>query len=101
MPKNKRSNDAQDQLVNEIKIVFKADFWVKPGYEWDQNAVLWSGEGSVMPDGTPAFNSLSYESDPEENLYILGVHKDLVKWSSAKGLFWEAHDAGTYLAYQN
>ena len=96
---NKYDEAAQDKLVEEMKAKFGANFWVKPGNEWSKSAVLWSGEGAIMPDGTPAFDSMAYERDPQEKLYVMGVHKDLVKWIEAKGLFWEANDAGTYLAY--
>jgi hypothetical protein len=100
MKKTKAFNeDAQDEMVKELKTKFVSDFSVRPGYEWDQSSVLWSGEGAMMPDGMPAFDSMAYESDPNEEQYVLGVHKDLIKWSNDKGLFWEAHDPGTYLAY--
>lgn len=99
--KNVFNEDAQDQLVQEAKAKFGAGFWVKSGYEWKAGAVLWSGEGAMMPDGNPAFSSMAWESDPKENLYIMGVHKDLIKWSKSKGLSWESYDSGTYLAYSD
>jgi hypothetical protein len=97
--KNKFNEEKQDQLAAELKAKFGADFWVKPGYEWRSGAILWSGEGAMMPDGMPAFSPMSYESDSEEAIYTLCVHNDLVKWADAKGLYWEAYDSGTYLAY--
>jgi hypothetical protein len=95
----KFSEEEQDALVQELKKKFGSKFWVKPGSEWREGAVLWSGEGAYMPNGDPAFNSYGFEQDPEEKIWQMGVHKDLEKWAKSKGLFWESYDAGTYLAY--
>jgi len=68
--------------------------------EWDTDstAILWSGEGSKIR-GLPAFNYYAMDIDPNETIWIMGVHKDLVKWSEKNGLFWEPYDTGTWLAY--
>jgi len=95
----KFSEKDQENLVKELKKKFGSKFWVKPGNEWSDGAVLWSGEEARMPDGEDAFNYYGFESDPQEKIWIMGVHKDLVQWSKSKGLFWEPNDAGTYLAY--
>lgn len=96
----KYSEEEQEKLVEELKKKFGSKFWVKPGIQWNGGgAALWSGEGAVMPDGKDAFNYNGYDSDPQEKIWVMGVHKDLVKWTDSKGLFWEPNDPGTYLAY--
>jgi len=89
----------QEDLIKDLRAKFGSKFKVKPGHEWSPGAVLWSGEEAEMPDGNYAFNYNSWESDPQEKIWQIGVHKDLVKWSDSKGLFWEPNDPGTYLAY--
>jgi len=50
-------------------------------------------------DGTPACDYYAYDFDPQEKIYILGVHKELRKVVEDAGWFVECHDAGTYFAY--
>ena len=75
--------------------------WAKPGQEFGKNqpTCIWSGEGSVMPDGQEAFCGYSYDIDPEETVWQMGVHKDLVAALAAIGYHAEAYDGGTYFFY--
>lgn len=97
------SQQKQEKMVEELKKKFGSQFWVKPGYMWDEGGsqVLWSGEGSFLPTGENAFNYYAFESDPKEETYIGGVHKSLIEWAEKYNLRWEPYDAGTFLAYQD
>lgn len=92
-----QEKDRQRDLVEKFKKKFGHRFWMKPGHEWGEGAVLWSGEGAIMPDGMAAFN---YWYDGTDGLYDMGVHKDLQAFTEKLKLFWEPNDAGTYLAYK-
>jgi hypothetical protein len=92
-----QEKDLQYALVKKFKNKFGNRFWIKPGHEWGEGAILWSGEGATMPDGMAAFN---YWYDGTEGLYDMGVHKDLQAFTEKLKLFWEPNDAGTYLAYK-
>jgi len=50
---------------------------------------LWTGEGSDMPDGLPAFDYYNHE------YYEMGVHPKLFKFLNKCGWYCEFHDAGT------
>ena len=82
-----------DNLKIEIKNKFP-NVWVKNGGDFDSrhDGTLWTGEGSVMPDGLEAFN----QYDIKEINYQMGIHKELVKVLDAHGFYAEAHDGGTY-----
>jgi len=82
-------------LVRKFKETFP-DCWVKDGVEFNgsDSTLLWTGEGSMV-DGIPMFN---YNRDDET--YVLGVHHKVYNWMLDRGLFFQAHDPGTYLAYE-
>jgi hypothetical protein len=67
---------------------------LKDGSEWDgkQNK-LWTGEGSEMPSGQPAFSLYNNE-------YHFGVHPQLAIFLQERGFRCEAHDAGTFFIYR-
>lgn len=93
------SEDIQDKLLSELQNKFGIK--ARRGSEWGEGSPLvWSGEDAYMPSGVPAFNYNSWESDPEELTYVLGVHKQLVAWAEKKGLYWEFYDPGTVLLYK-
>jgi len=94
----KITESQKEALIDKFEKAFP-NAWVKPGDEFSGGgAVLWSGEGAEHKD-IALFNY--YDDDPKERTYQMGVHVDLVKWSEENGLYWEAHDAGTYLAYSD
>jgi hypothetical protein len=70
--------------------------WMKDGKLFDHGhgSAIWSGEGSVMPDGLPAFNMYDYSS------YVFGVHPELAAALEKLGLFAEAYDGGTFFFYE-
>jgi hypothetical protein len=74
--------------------------WFKDGHDFDGGtAAAWSGEGAMIGD-MPAFDSNAWEWDSNENNYCLGVHNELRDFVEARGYFWEAYDAGTFLLYK-
>ena len=87
----------QDALCEEAKAKFGKDFWCKPGHEWGQNAIFWTGESAIMADGLEAYDT--YAMDPKETIYVMGIHKDLIKWAESKKIFLEPYDAGTLIGY--
>ena len=103
----------KEKILAEAKAKFPKA-WFKDGAEFNGgSAVLWSGEGSEVNNGCPAFDStgcqeylmidvceeFGVEYKPS-NTYEFGVHKDLVEFADEHGLFWEAYDGGTYFAYE-
>lgn len=96
----KYEKDDAVKILSEFKKCFPTT-WVKGGVEFngDETCVLWAGEISQI-DGIPAFNYYSFESDPKEKIYVMGVHKKLVAFAEAHGIFWECHDPGTWVAYR-
>jgi len=93
------SEDKQDKLLADLKKRFNID--ARRGDGWDKGALVWSGEDAYMPDGSPAFDYYSYDTDPREKVYQMGVHKELVTWADKHGLHWECNDPGTYLLYDS
>ena len=57
-----------------------------------------SAEGGTIDD-IPACDY--YYEDYNESLYIMGVHKKLVKALNREGLYAECYDPGTYIAYED
>jgi len=101
-----------DEIINKIQAKFPK-MWIKPGEEFDGgSAVAWSGEGSEI-NGIPAFDyndeggalmadaadEFGFDASKMGSSYEMGVHKDLIALSDELGIYWEAHDPGTYLAY--
>ena len=41
-----------------------------------------------------------YNEDYKEQIFVMGVHKELRNFMEDHGWFVECHDAGTYFAYQ-
>ncbi len=90
---------SQEKLVADFKKTFPGS-WAKPGREWDGNesTKLWTGGDWTVKTGefdVPAFNAHTMHPDWE-----FGVHKLLVAWADKHGLFFEAHDSETYMAYE-
>lgn len=96
--------------VKEIIEALKEEF---PGISGICDASEWSGKyepGEVIHlgdaaeggeiDGLPACDYDAYFHDPQEEVYILGVHKALAAFLEQYGYFVECYDAGTYLAFE-
>ena len=79
------------------------DMWVKDGHDFDGGgAIAWSGEGAVIYDHVldervSAFDFYS----TDYTTYEMGVHVDVVNFCKQLGCYWECHDAGTYLLYED
>ena len=56
-------------------------------------------EGGTI-DGNSACNYYSFESDPKEKIWIMGIHEQLVVKLSELGFFAECHNPGVYVAYR-
>ena len=57
-----------------------------------------AAEGGTIDD-FPACNYYGWESDPKENIWIMGVHKGLYKELGDMGWYAECYDPGTFIAY--
>ncbi len=93
------TEDEDAKILQELQAAFP-DAWFKPGDEWSQNAAVWSGEGSYV-DGNQAFNYNSWESDPQEKIWKMGIHNKLFDFVEDRGYYWEANDPGTYILYKS
>jgi len=76
------------------------DCWFKEGFEWSEGAVVWSGEGSQVGEDA-AFNYNSWEFDPSEKIWQMGIHVELVAFAEKFNCHWEANDPGTYILYKD
>jgi hypothetical protein len=93
--KRRAKSMTREERVVESLVKRFPKVWAKPGSDFRQGAIVWSGEGSEMPNGLPAFDYYS-----ESSLYEFGVHKKLVEWAAKRGMYWECYDPGTFLAYK-
>ncbi len=77
---------------------------IRPGEEWsgkegDLSIHLGDvAEGGEI-DGLPGYEYNSYEFDPQEETYVMGVHRKLADALDELGYFAEPNDPGTLLAY--
>ena len=90
--------------INKLKKAFPKISGIHDASEWsanyDKNSVIHLGdcaEGGEI-DGLLACNY--YTEDYEETVYIMGVHKKLVKLLNDNGFYAECYDPGTYLAFR-
>ena len=91
---------SEQTVLNKLKKAFP-DCWFKPGNEFNGgNCAAWSGEGSTIND-VPAFNYNSWEFDPTEQTWTMGIHNDLFRFVEKLGYYWEANDPCTYLLYNS
>jgi len=98
---NRLDGEAKAEAVIKYLTAKFPRLWAKLGQEFGRNqpTTIWSGEGSVMPDDQAAFCSYSYDIDPEERVWQMGVHKDLIRALEAIGYHADAYDGGTYFFY--
>jgi len=54
-----------------------------------------SAEGT---DGN--FDYHAWEHDPKEEVYVMGVKKELAEWAEPVGWYFEFYDAGTVMAWE-
>jgi hypothetical protein len=83
----------------ELRTLLSAKFpriWTKDGEDFEkrQTGSIWTGEGSDMPDGSPAF-------DYWNNHYTFGVHPELSTFLSKTGWHAECYDPGTFFIYKD
>lgn len=98
IPESVLREDVQDRLLAELQEKFGMK--ARRGDAWGEgNPLVWSGEDAYIGE-LPAFNYNSWESDPEEKTYVMGVHRDLHNWAEKKGLYWEFYDPGTVMLYK-
>ena len=57
-------------------------------------------EGGTIND-LPACDYYAFEIDPEEKIYVMGVHKELRELVKQCGYAVECYDPGTWVAYAN
>ena len=108
---------SRNKLTKEIEKAFPK-VWLKTTEEFGTSkGGLWTGEGSVIEGSftweegtewagqvekfsTAVFNFYSYDVDPKEETWIMGVHKDFHKFLEDRGWFAEAQDGGTYMIWK-
>ena len=56
-------------------------------------------EGGTI-NGVSACDYYGYDRDPEESIWVMGVHHELAKMVGEAGFFVECQDPGTYFAYR-
>lgn len=96
-----------ERAVNILQKKFPGIEGIKPGYLWsgkdpeeDTSIHLGdAGEGGQIGEFDAA-NYYAYEFDPNEEIYRLGIHKDLEHVLDELGYFAEWYDSGTILAYK-
>lgn len=85
-------NKKQEKIIADLKSKFP-NVWFNKGSDF--GGIGWSGEGSEI-DGLSAFDYNSWEHDPQEKTFIMGVQRSLHDWAYSHGMYWECHDPGTY-----
>jgi hypothetical protein len=60
-----------------------------------RGGVWCSAEGT---DGN--FDYHAWEHDPKEEVYVMGVKKELAEWAESVGWYFEFYDAGTVMAWE-
>lgn len=91
-----RNEEKQDQLIEKAKKTFGPQFWCKPGYEWEDGAIFWTGEGAMI-DEMPAYDHWSESPFYTNNC---GIHPKLAEFAERNGMFLEPNDAGTLIGYE-
>jgi hypothetical protein len=57
---------------------------------------IWTGEDAgEAADGNSIFNHYAFDVDPQETVWVLGVHRQLLALLQTAGWHAEFHDAGT------
>ena len=91
----------RELVIEKLKVRFPNIKGIRKGEELghsDDSIFLGDvAEGGTI-GGLPACNF--YAEDPREEIYIMGVHKELDNFLCFYGWHVEAHDPGTYLAYE-
>jgi len=86
-------------ILTELQKEFP-DCWFKEGNKFNGgNAVVWSGEGSMIGINS-AFALDSYSFDPSESFYTMGILNELNEFVNQRGYYWEHYDSGTVLLYK-
>lgn len=104
--KNSGKNNVK-QIILDLKKEFPNINGIKDMSEWNtawehrKNEAIFLGncaEGGLIDD-ILACDYYSFEEDPEEEVYEMGVHVKLVKFLKERGFYVECYDPGTYCAY--
>ncbi len=68
----------------------------------ENKGAIWTGEDAgEASDGNSVFNYYAFEIDPQEKVYVLGVHRELLNILNDAGWHAEFYDAGTVLIYND
>jgi len=87
--------------INRLRKMFPDIHGIKSADDWGCKGAIHLGdiaEGGEI-NGLPAADI--YASDPEEEVYIMGIHYRLRAALTDMGWFSEWHDSGTILAYED
>lgn len=88
--------------IESLKRQFPGIKGIKDAKDFDGSDGIHLGdcaEGGTI-DSVAACDSYSFETDPSEKTYVLGIHKKLVAALMALGLYAESYDPGTFIAYE-
>ena len=92
-----------DTAVKRLQKAFPNITGIRPGSElgYGDDCIFLGdcAEGGTI-DGYGACYYNAWSDDPNEEIWVLGVHKDLREKLDQLGFFPECHDPGTYLAYR-
>ena len=90
-----------DKVIRKLQKQFPGIKGICRGEDmgWVKGSILLgdAGEGGEI-DGELAASY--WAEDPSEEVYVLGIHKELDEFLKQCGMFAEWHDAGTLLAYR-
>lgn len=93
-------------LIKKLEKAFPAISGFKDMSEWnggyDKNEAVHLGdaaEGGEI-DGLPACDYYSFDLDPQENIYVMGVHRKLRDFLKKHGFTLGCYCPGTYYAYR-
>lgn len=89
------------QVVKKLQKLFPEINGIKDGAEWSRPGAVHLGdcaEGGTI-NGVSACDYNAWEHDPQEKIYVLGIHRELEAALNELGWYAECHDPGTYLAY--
>lgn len=91
----------KETLIKKLQKTFPGIEGIHDGDDWGNPGSIHLGdcaEGGQI-DGDNACDYNSWECDPNEETWIMGVHKKLKKVVEDAGWWVECYDPGTYFAY--
>ena len=89
-------------LIKALQKAFPGIHSIAPGedFGWNPKCIFLgdAAEGGEI-DGIAACNYYAYDVDPQETIWVMGVHRKLKAFLEARGWYVECQDPGTYKAF--